>query len=193
MHNQADYRQVAELHSAAIDQGFLSQLGPNFLSLLYEVIDKSPTSILIISKENGLVRGFVCGTVGLGPVYRSLLRRLPSLALALLPLIASPKKILRVFEILRHISKTPEEDLPLAELLSIAVTPAVRGSRLATQLYEGLRKAFGDMGIPEFRIVVGKTLGPAQAFYRKMGAMPRAEIAVHGGAVSTVFVDGQPK
>lgn len=41
---RAIYRAVADLHTQNIDQGFLSTLGPGFLSLLYQAIDKNPES-----------------------------------------------------------------------------------------------------------------------------------------------------
>ena len=69
-----DYRCVAKLHAASIDQGFLSTLGPRFLALLYRAIDESPDSVLILAREDDQVVGFVAGTLDMGPVYRGLLR-----------------------------------------------------------------------------------------------------------------------
>lgn len=191
MHSPAVYRQVAELHSTAIDQGFLSQLGPRFLTLLYEAIDQSPASVLIVETRDGLLCGFVSGGIGLGPVYRLLFRRLPSLLAALWPLAFSPSKLCRVVEVLLHTRKQSAADLPSAELYSIAVSPEFRRSGVAERLYDSLGQAFVKRGITEFKIVVGDTLPPAQAFYRKMGAEPKMTIEIHGGAFSTVFVDGR--
>ena len=41
MKNPSVYRQIAELHCSAIDQGFLAELGPAFLTLLYKALDQS--------------------------------------------------------------------------------------------------------------------------------------------------------
>lgn len=189
MHNRAIYRQVAELHAAAIDQGFLSRLGPNFLTLLYEAIDQSPTSVLILETKEGRLCGFVSGGSGLGPIYRHLLRRFPALIAALWPVIFSPRKLRKIAEVVLHTRKQPEANLPKAELYSIAVSPEFRGTGVAEQLYQSLRSDFSERGVTEFKVVVGDMLAPAQAFYRKMGAEPKLTLQVHDGVGSTVFVD----
>lgn len=189
MADEAIYGQVAALHAAAIDQGFLSELGPRFLTLLYEAIDRSPASILIVDVEAGQLRGFVSGGTGLGPVYRHLLKRFPALVWALWPVIFSPRKLRRIAEVLLHTGKQAPADLPVAELYSIAVSPDFRGRGVAERLYVALRAAFAGRGIAEFVIVVGDALAPAQAFYRKMGAEPIARVQVHGDAGSVLFVD----
>jgi len=187
------YRQVAEMHATTINQGFLSELGPRFLTLLYEAIDQSPSSVLIVEEEAGHLRGFVSGGAGLGPVYRHLLKRMPALIGALWPVFFSPSKLGRVVEVLLHTRKQVAEGLPAAELYSIAVSPEFRGSVVAERLYTALRKAFAERGITDFMIVVGDALTPAQAFYRKMGAEPKTSVQVHGGVRSIVFVDRHRK
>ena len=75
-----------------------------------------------------------------------------------------------------------------AELLSIAVGPAQRGQGHAGALYAALKVFFASRGVESFRIVVGAPLAPAHRFYPRMGAVPTAEIAVHQGVSSTVYV-----
>ena len=187
------YRQVAELHASAIDQGFLSQLGPRFLELLYEAIDASDSSVLLVETRNGRLCGFASGGTGIGPVYRRLLRRLPALIAALWPVMFSPRKLRRIAELLRHSRQPCPAGLPQAELYSIAVAPAFRGSGVAERLYTALRQAFAEREVAAFRIVVGDSLAPARAFYLRMGAVPRTTVQVHQGAASTVFVDEHPR
>ena len=85
-----------------------------------------------------------------------------------------------------HATAVPS--LPAAELLSIAVDPACRGRGIAEDLYAGLKLFFATRGLGEFKIIVGAPLAPAHRFYRRMGAVPVAEIEVHRGAASTVYV-----
>lgn len=187
--SRAIYRQVAELHASAINQGFLSELGPRFLTLLYDALDQSPTSVLIVEIDGERILGFVSGGTGLGPIYRNLLRRLPALVFALWPVVFSYRKLKRIFEVLRHTQHASDTSLPSAELYSIAVSPDSRGTGLAERLYNRLRDEFAARGISEFKIIVGDSLAPAQAFYRKVGAKPIAGIQVHNGVGSIVFVD----
>lgn len=189
MPDRSIYRQVAELHAQAIDQGFLAQLGPAFLALLYEAIDQSASSVLIVETNEGRLCGFVSGGTGLGPVYRNLLKRIPSLAVSMAPVLFSPRKLKRIAEVVVHTRAPSPSGLPDAELYSIAVDPRFRGTGVAERLYRSLCNQFAAGGTREFRIVVGDGLAPAQAFYRKMGAKPVSTLQVHDGAGSTVFVD----
>jgi ribosomal protein S18 acetylase RimI-like enzyme len=112
------------------------------------------------------------------------------LSLSLAPSLLIPRRLLRIIEILRYSRGSAEEGptLPAAELLSIAVDPALRGRGHADGLYRQLTAFFADQGLTEYKIVVGAALAPAHRFYRRMGAEPVAEIEVHQGARSVVYV-----
>lgn len=188
MNRREIYRQVAQLHIANIDRGFLSTLGIGFLSLLYQALDEGEDSMLLTIERDGRVVGFAAGGTGMRPVYRRMLRRAPRLALALLPVLLSPKRAWRIIEILRY-SRSSEQSSawPRAELLSIALDPAYRGQHLAEVLYQRLAELFKRRGVAEFKIVVGSPLGPAHKFYQRMGAVPIAKTEVHQGESSIVY------
>lgn len=189
MHNEEVYRQVAQLHASNIDQGFLSSLGTPFLSLLYEAIDINESSVLLIARHEGRVVGFVTGAEGMGSIYRQLLNRWPRLFVALLPAIASPRKLFKIAEILLISKKAmPLQGLPHAELMSIAVERGQRGQGYAQKLYQGLVEHFQQRGIPRFRIVVGQQLESAHRFYKRMGAEPVGNLEVHQGHASVMYV-----
>lgn len=188
MDRRAVYRQVANLHATAIDRGFLTELGEPFLALLYEAIDQDASAVLITRSAEDRVVGFVSGGSGLGPLYRRLLRRAPSVAWSLLPTMLSPRKLRKIAELLWHSREEKADRLPRAELMSIAVSPDLRRSGCAAELYRELCEHFRQHGVADFKIVVGDALAPAQAFYRKMGAEPVSQITVHGDVTSTVFV-----
>jgi len=182
-------RQVAELHATCIDQGFLSSLGPRFLTVLYRAIDRSPSAVLIIERDSTGVIGFVSGGSGMGPIYRQMLRDWPALIVALAPVILRPRKILGILEILRRGGgRQGAGDLPAWELFSIAVAAPARGSGSADRLYRALCASFRDRGVTEFRIVVGESLERARRFYARVGAVPVDSVRLHGAARSTVFV-----
>ena len=190
---QLDLHRVAQLHAANIDQGFLSTLGPRFLSLIYQAIDECPEACLLLAREGDQVVGFVAGTLNMGPVYRQLRRHWLALGLSLAPSLLIPRRLWRILEILRYSrggggEVTAVPTLPAAELLGIAVDPACRGRGIAEDLYAGLKLFFATRGLGEFKIIVGAPLAPAHRFYRRMGAVPVAEIEVHRGAASTVYV-----
>lgn len=183
------YRQVAALHAAGINQGFLATLGIPFLSLLYQAIDEAPASVLIVDEQAGKVRGFVSGGVGMGPIYRRMLRHPFRLGMALLPTLVRPARLRRIFDILRYGNKQKgRHPLPEAELLSIAVAPEARGSGVAESLYKRLEQHFRSQGVNVFKITVGDSLATAHRLYKRMGAVPAGKVEVHAGEGSTVYL-----
>lgn len=183
------YRQVAELHVRCLDRSFLATLGVGFLTLMYQAIDESDSSTLLVHEEADTIVGFVTGGIGMGSIYRRMLRNPLRLGLGLAPVLVRPAKLRRVFEILRYSGDGGlAADLPDAELLSIAVAPEWRGRAIADALYRRLQEDFRRRGIDAFRIVVGSALAPAHRFYVRMGAQRVADIEVHAGETSTVYV-----
>ena len=183
------YQQVAALHAAGIHQGFLATLGIPFLALMYRAIDEAPESVLLVEEYNERVIGFASGGIGMGAIYRRMLRHPFRLGAALLPSVVRPTRLLRIIEILRYSRSTGnEQSLPAAELLSIVVDPTWRGKDVANKLYNQLVEAFRERGVEEFRITVGASLAAAHRFYQRMGAVVVGQTQVHHGEPSSVYV-----
>lgn len=189
-HPIATYHQVARLHAASLDQGFLATMGLNFLAEMYRAIDQCPQSVLIVKYEQGQVIGFAAGVAGpMTLVYRQMMRRFLIWSLWLFPVLLTPSRFRRVRETLRYTRKGPERtDLPTAELLSIAVDPAYRGRGISDALYYDLTAYFKKMKVAEFKIIVGRRLDSAHKFYKRIGAQPVTELELHEGEISVVYV-----
>lgn len=191
MDRQRVYRQVAELHVANIDQGFLATLGVPFLALMYRAMDEAPDSVLLTEEREGRVVGFISGGAGMGQIYRRMLRRPLALAVALMPSLIRPARVSRIMDILRYgRDENAHSGLPGAELFSIAIAPGARGQGVAQGLYERLVQYFRKQGIAAFKIAVGDALEPAHRFYARMGAIPSARVEVHPGCGSVIYVQG---
>lgn len=183
------YLQVAALHIASIDQGFLSTLGVRFVALMYRAIDECESSAVFVDESEGRIVGFVAGASGMRSIYKRMLRYWPALFVTLLPSVVNPRRVWRILEILKYSrAHQDSDDLPSAELLSIAVDPAYRGQHRADFLYQQLAAYFRDRGDVAFKITVGKALAPAHRFYTRMGAVPMTDVEVHEGNMSTVYV-----
>lgn len=184
------YRSVAELHARNIDQGFLATLGVDVLAQLYRAIDESRGGVLYVSTDGDRIAGFVSGGVGMKYIYLRMLAHGLTLFPVLLPALLRPSVLRGLVELVRHGVKTQDEGpgLPRAELLSLAVRPEFRGKGVAESLYQALCKRFAGDGHGAFRIVVGEALAPAHRFYRKMGALPEANVEVHAGRESVIYV-----
>ena len=183
------YRQIAELHIANINQGFLAALGIGFLSLMYRAIDEARGSVLLFEERDGCIVGFVAATVGMTPIYKRMLCSPFRLGLTLLPNLLRPRRLFRIFEILRYSRPVGSQNdgLPMAELLSIAVDREFRRQQIAECLYRRLCDHFKTIGILSFKITVGSSLEPAHRFYRQMGAEPVGTVEVHRGERSTIY------
>jgi ribosomal protein S18 acetylase RimI-like enzyme len=189
--NEAVLRQVAAIHSEGIASGFLSSLGPRFLTLLYGAIASDRNSVLLVERGGSTVVGFVAGGTGMGSIYRQLLKRWPLLVFTLFPVLFSPTKLSRLIELLfLGKGKDRSSPRPAAELFSIAVVDAYRNQGVAHRLYESLAQYLKAQGHEAFCIVVGEALKPAHRFYRKMGAVPLGEITVHAGERSVLYTQG---
>ncbi len=185
----SDYRAVASLHCDYINQGFLATLGVPFLTLLYEAIDNDTESVLLVERVDGAVIGFITGTRGLGPIYKQLLRKPFRLICSLKSSLLSPFKMYKIIEILLlNRDEGTLVDLPKQELLSIVVSKAHQGGSHAENLFKALCAHFRAEGVTNFRVVVGRDLDRAHAFYTKMGFVPVKEIQVHKGFNSLVYV-----
>ena len=189
MYSHTVYQKVAQLHCEHINQGFLATLGPSFLTLLYEAIDKDKSSVLIAKEVNGKVVGFVSGAVSLRPIYKQLLYRPFSLFIALISCFLSLSKLLKIIEVLRISKNNPVlKGLPRHELLTIVVDPSCQGQGHAEDLFQSLCSYFEAVNVMNFKIVVGGKLARANAFYLKMGCVVAGEIEVHKGKHSLVYV-----
>ena len=189
MNSYAVYQKVAQLHCEQINQGFLATLGPSFLSLLYEAIDKDKSSVLLAKEVDGKVIGFVCGAVSLHPIYKRLLYRPFSLFIALTSCFFSISKLSKIFEIFFIGKNNPIlKGLPQHELLTIVVDPAHQGQGHAEDLFASLCNYFNAANVKNFKIIVGLDLARAHAFYLKMGCTVAGEMQVHKGVHSLVYV-----
>jgi GNAT superfamily N-acetyltransferase len=189
MYSSAVYHKVARLHCEQINQGFLATLGPPFLALLYEAIDKGKDSVLIVKEVDGDVVGFVSGAASLHPIYKRLLFRPFSLFIALISCLLSLSRLLKIIEILR-ISKNNSvlRGLPRHELLTIVVDPSYQGQGHAEDLFASLCCYFKAINVTNFKIVVGGGLARAHSFYLKMGCAVAGAIEIHKGKDSLVYV-----
>lgn len=186
---QEEIFQIARLHSRNIKSGFLSSLGENFLTIMYESIQTK--GILIGVKRNNEIIGFVSGVTDLNSVYIEFVRKkILKIIIILFPKIFS----ILVFKNLIELALYPfrkgskKVSLPQAELLSIVVHENHRGTGIADALYQKLIEEFKVNKIKAFKIIVGGALIPAQKFYEKKGASKSESINIHKGDNSWVYI-----
>ncbi len=180
----ADTPAAARLHAEQIGEGFLSSLGPRFLTLLYRRIVASPGSFLLVAEEGGAVVGQAAATEDVGALYRRFLVRDGLVA----GVVAGPRLLRRwrsTVETLRYPSGA--ESLPRAELLAVAVDSRHQGRGIGRALVLAANEELAKRGVGDARVVVASSNVPALALYRSSGFRPATSIRVHAETRSEVL------
>lgn len=179
---------AADLHISGISTGFISSLGPGFVTSLYEAIADDKYSFGLVAVDNGETIGFVAFTADLSKLYRNIiLRRWYKFLFVLFRKLFNIGVLKRIRDNLLYPSKTKKMNLPGAELLSIAVAREGRGKGIASQLViEGFNEC-RRRGIEKVKVLVAAANEPANKLYMKTGFQFVGSIDSHG-VLSNVYV-----
>lgn len=173
--------QVAALHIQCISTGFISSMGIDFVTFLYEAIVKSKSSFGIVAVRNEKVLGFVAFTTNLNKLYKSIVWRKGLIfTLLLAGNVWSLKRLKKIFETLFYPARTKKMNLPSAELLSIAVGPEERGKGLAGKLIEKGFQHCRKTGIDKIKVLIGADNKAGNKLYLKFGFKLIGQIVNHG-------------
>jgi ribosomal protein S18 acetylase RimI-like enzyme len=172
---------AAALHIQGINTGFISSLGIDFVTALYEAIAKSASSFGFAVEDNDKVLGFVTFTTNLSRLYKSIIAQKGwRFALLLAGKMFSVKRIKKVFETLFYPSRVKKMHLPDAELLSIAVDPEKYHNGLATELVHRSLEHCKKIGLDKVKVLVAAANEPANKLYMKCGFKLVGQIDNHG-------------
>lgn len=180
---------VARLHASAIQEGFLSSLGPRFLQHLYAAMAGSRHVVLLVAREDGALGGFVSGALAPGAFYREFLRRHTSRAAVLLAVRAiRPSVARRILETLRQLRRSGRSaGASQPELLSIAVDPAHRRAGVGSLLVAALDAELRARGADHVVVVVAARNTAARALYERQGFGAPEPVEVHRGVPSVRY------
>jgi len=180
--------QVATLHIQCISTGFISSMGIDFVTSLYDAIVKSKSSLGVVAVRNEKVIGFVSFTTNLNKLYKSIIRRKGlKFALLLAGNMLSLRRIKKIFETLSYPARIKKMNLPSAELLSIAVAPEERRKGLASQLIEKGLRLYRKTGVDKVKVLIGADNKAGNKLYLKSGFELIGQIVNHG-VLSNIYV-----
>lgn len=180
--------QTARLHIEGISGGFISSLGLDFVTALYEAMAESKSSFGLVACEGEEVVGYVAFTENINSLYKSIvLKKGFRFAFLLGSRLFSWTRLKRIWETLVYPSRIQADDLPPAELLSIAVSPQARGKGIASQLIEAGIAECRTRGIDRVKVLVGAELAAANRLYVKCGFEKAGELMNHG-ALSNIYL-----
>ncbi|MBA7649145.1 hypothetical protein ES703_56939 [subsurface metagenome] len=180
--------QVAALHIQCISTGFISSMGIDFVTSLYDAIVKSKSSLGVVAVRNEKVLGFAAFTTNLNKLYRSVVwRKGLKFALLLAGNVLSLRRIKKIFETLSYPARIKKMNLPSAELLSIAVAPEERRKGLAGQLIEKGLRLYRKTGVDKVKVLIGADNKAGNKLYLKTGFELVGQIINHG-VLSNIYV-----
>lgn len=181
----SDAEALAALHAQRIGEGFLVTLGHRFLARLYRRIARSPGSVLLVAEADGRVVGFVAATTSTRRLYAEFLRHdaVPAALAAAPAVLRAP---MRAWETLRY--GAGHDDLPAAEVLSIAVADDASGRGIGGALLAAALDALAQEGAAEARVVTAVGNDAALAMYERAGFRRRTRTEVHAGVAQEVLV-----
>ncbi|OGZ27127.1 MAG: hypothetical protein A2365_00455 [Candidatus Nealsonbacteria bacterium RIFOXYB1_FULL_40_15] len=182
--SEKDCFRVSEIHLNQIKDGFLTELGPEFLRIFYSAI--SQKAVLIVAEENGKIIGFVSGCLILKDFYRFFIKKhIFKLAVILL---FKLKKARKICETAKYSSSKENSGLPEAELLSIAVLPEFQGKCVSKELLQSFVSELKKREVKAFKVMVGEKLERANRFYIKNGFIFHSKGLAHKDSPSNIYV-----
>ena len=173
--------EVARLHLEAIKTGFISSLGLDFITALYEAIAKTKSGFGFVAVRSQTLIGFVAFATNISALYKSVLWKKGLTFVSLLAgRMFSFQNLKRTLETLFYPARIKTGGLPAAELLSMAVTEEQRHKGIASELIrEGLVMC-ANKGIEKVKVLVDADNKPANNSYLKSGFELAAQIDNHG-------------
>ena len=187
---ESDAPAVARLHAEQISEGFLSFLGPRFLTRLYRRIVRHPDSFLLVADLRGQVEGFIAGSTDVRGLYRRFVVRdgIPAACSAAPRLIAGWRQVV---ETLGHGSSdgagAGSGSGTGAELLSVAVAPDGQGQGLGRRLVASFLEELESRSCPSSHVVVGADNVGAVALYERCGFVIAERFELHAGTPSLLM------
>jgi len=182
--------QMARLHVEGIKTGFISSLGEDFLTVLYEAIAGSEFGFGFVALDKDRVVAFLAMTTDLGRLYRSVvLKKGLRFALVLAGKMLSSGTLKKAVQSLLYPSRVKKLSLPCAELLSVVTDPEYRGRGLAGELLRRTLEECRRRGIGEFKVLVGAEMESANNWYIKHGFKLRGRMDSHGRASNIYTID----
>jgi ribosomal protein S18 acetylase RimI-like enzyme len=180
-----DAAAVAALHAERIGEGFLVTLGPRFLTRLYRRVALSQAAVLVVAEDDDRIVGFVAATTSTRRFYGDFFRHdaVPAGLAAAPAIIRAPR---RVWETLRYGSA--DDDLPAAEVLSVAVAADAEGRGIGGALLNAALEELAQAGAPAARVITAVGNDPALAMYERAGFRRRTRTEVHAGVPQEVLV-----
>jgi len=180
--------EVARLHLEVIKTGFISSLGLDFITALYEAVAKSKSGFGFVAVRSQTLIGFVAFATNINALYKSVLWKKGLTFVCLLAgRVFSFRNLKQILETLFYPARTSRLNLPGSELLSVAVAAEQRRKGVAAALVKTGLAGCDARRIDKVKVLVDAGSKPANKLYLRCGFELAAQINNHG-IKSNVYV-----
>src|SRR6476661_5937439 len=188
--NFQDCYKVAKVHMLAFPGFFLSELGEPFLKCFYSAVILDSAGVgLLVTDIDGVVSGFVVGTLHSNGFYKKIIKKnwFTLIWSAMPKLLLRPRRILKIFRSLKSSANT---ELPnTACLLSICVNPNVAGKGIGKVLLSAFEEQLLNCGKDYvFLTTDANNNDSVNQFYLRNDFTLRSSFEQRAGRVMNVYV-----
>lgn len=169
---KSEYAILSEIHMAAFKGFFLTSLGKSFMNAYYKATLQSNESIAVCAVDDKKdIVGFSFGSIHSKGFHKRILKQNSVLFLiqGIIILFTKPKAL---FRLANNLDKNGNEtdDGNYAELLSIAVTPAAKGTGIGKEMIKKFEEEAISKGCKKIALTTDYyNNGDVVEFYRRTG------------------------
>jgi len=183
-------RAAAEIHVLSQKGTFLTSLGRDFLTVLYEQMSQSSYSISYAATQNEEVVGFLVGAVQTKAIFKEVVtKRFFRLSwLVFKRALSRPALLWQALKTLAYPGELAE-DTPEAELLALALEPTWRNNGIGGHLVRQFREGMEAAGVARIAVTVDGDNDGALRFYRRYGFERAFDFEMYGRPMVNLIVD----
>jgi ribosomal protein S18 acetylase RimI-like enzyme len=172
---------VTDIHMLSQEGTFLTSLGRNFLTALYDQISQSKYSFSYTALSGDTVVGFIVGTSYTGALFKDVISKRPFRLgwLICQRALSRPIILWQSLKTLSYPNQLPA-NTPAAELLALAVNPAWRNRQIGSRLVEQLIQDLTTAHIDEMVVTVDGQNEGALRFYQRHGFKVHHQTDMYG-------------
>ncbi len=172
---------ISKIHLTSQEGTFLTSLGLDFLTLLYNQISQSDHSIsyAALNKKNEVV-GFIAGTSNTGTLFKDIISK-NAFHLGWLVFKQALKNPALLWQTMKTLAYPNQMsgDTPEAELLALAVHPDWRNQKIGSCLLQTLIQNMHAVQITKMVVTVDARNNGALRFYRRQGFVQWADTEMY--------------
>ena len=125
--SDVEIRQIAKLHYDLLGDGFLASFGEDFLYLVYQKINLTVGSTIIVYCAESRVVGFVAGGNGLKNIYLQLLKHPVQISKCVMPKLLQMSTAVKLYSLF---TRKMGKNIIANKKINSELTTKINGSRL---------------------------------------------------------------